>query len=445
MIVVKNTKELEERYSLQDIPDDEIVMVLGGLANKSKYNKERYKTRTTYTGRTIKQIISEMKQIESTIPESWSELQKAKKIYEILGKRIEYNYNEQEYDTQQSSNLTILNSRRGICAGYSLLYKEMMDRQGIECEYVRGDVISNGRLLGRHAWNVLLINNQAIPVDLTWDSGELQKGKTQLSNFGNEGFKQLHYQDKDEPNLEPYTYLTPEEVQAIDTTSNKETIKHAIEQTYIKFEVMEGSQKAKERVKRAFEKYIQRDESNGFTRNEDARSGIENIPASKIVKELVADYVENVSQSSNQDNVLDFAILQNMYKYDQEQAIFAVNTYIMKSDAGGFTRQNNARDYMQDNMTPQQTMDFIISNIVEREVQEIERNRQLGAQIMGQSIKSSFSSSEFEAVQTPKKSIIQKALDWIRKRIRTNEKNLLTPSDIHSQKNKEISIEEQEK
>jgi len=150
MIVVRNTKELEQRYNLEKIPDTESVMVLGGMANKEKYNQHRYRARVTYPAREIKQIINQMKEIEKTIPNDWGEWQRAKYIYEVLGKNISYNYNREEYKNQQSSNLSILLSRKGICAGYSLLFKEMMDRQNIRCDYIRG-LATNGRRKYRKA------------------------------------------------------------------------------------------------------------------------------------------------------------------------------------------------------------------------------------------------------------------------------------------------------
>lgn len=188
MIVVANTKELEEIYDLNRLRDDEQVVVQGGLKGKEKYNDERYQIRTTYTGWQIKQIISQMKLIEDSIPKEWNEYQRAKYIYEVLGREIEYNYNRENYRSQQSSNLTILLSRKGICAGYSLLYKEMMDRQGIECDYIRGIAYCNSRQES-HAWNVLTINGQSFPVDLTWDVPRIRRGD-ELENFGlNQNFR----------------------------------------------------------------------------------------------------------------------------------------------------------------------------------------------------------------------------------------------------------------
>lgn len=148
MIIVNNTKELEQRYNLSKIPDTENVVVLGGMANKEKYNSEVYRRRTTYPARQIRQIINQMKEIEGSIPKEWSEWQRAKYIYEVLGNNISYDYDREDYKNQQSSNLSILLSRKSICAGYSLLFKEMMDRQNIKCDYIKG-MATNARRRNR--------------------------------------------------------------------------------------------------------------------------------------------------------------------------------------------------------------------------------------------------------------------------------------------------------
>ena len=168
MIVVRNTLELE-KYGLDNIKDDEQVRIVGGMLNKTKYNNEKYVQRTTYTARQIKQIINQMKLIENSIPSNWNAWQRAKYIYEILGKNIGYDYDVANHITGQASNLSIILSKKAICAGYSLLYKEMMDRQGIECDYIRGIGIGQNSF-EKHAWNVLTIDNYSFPIDLPCDS-----------------------------------------------------------------------------------------------------------------------------------------------------------------------------------------------------------------------------------------------------------------------------------
>lgn len=54
MITVTNTRELETRYDLSKIRDDEPIFVLGGMAGKPKYNQKRYQERRTYSGRELK-------------------------------------------------------------------------------------------------------------------------------------------------------------------------------------------------------------------------------------------------------------------------------------------------------------------------------------------------------------------------------------------------------
>lgn len=246
MIIVANTTELEKKYDLNKLQDDEQVIVRGGLGEKRKYSREKYGIRTTYTVRQIKQIIVQMKLIESSIPKEWDKLQRAKYIYEVLGKRIEYNHNKNEYKTQQSSNLSIILSRKGICAGYSLLYKEMMDRQGIECDYIRGNISGLG-IDELHAWNVLTINGQSFPVDLTWDANRMRNGENGLRYFGvDQRFHERHIPDADERKYN-YTVFPKEYIDAINTDTTKrqseiseeqknEIIKLAIEETYKKFQ-----------------------------------------------------------------------------------------------------------------------------------------------------------------------------------------------------------------
>ena len=316
MIVVNNTKELEQKYNLYAIPDDEMVMVLGGLANKEKYNKEIYQRRITYTGRQIKQIIEQMQEIESAIPDYWNDWQKAKYIYETLGNNIEYNRNREEYKTQQPSNLTVILSRKAICAGYSLLYKEMMDRQGIPCDYIRGRATNRAGKTDKHAWNVLQIDGQTFPIDLTWDSGYMQTGEKELNYFGcDTEFLQSHVPDNDEINYQYYCYKK-ESINSINTQDIKKKeiseeqkiviINLAIEQNYEKFKSQYGEEQAKKLVKQAIKTYITQGKANVFTRQGMAREQIkEHISQNDMMELLIKVYVQQNETGPNQGrNVL---------------------------------------------------------------------------------------------------------------------------------------------
>ena len=198
MIVVANTKELEEEFDLSKIRDDELIRVEGGLKGKSKYNANQYVSRTTYTAKTLKQIIQQMKKIESRINPKWDDIQKAKYIFMTLGKSMEYEYDISKYVSGNCSNLTGLITGKAICAGYSLIFKEMMDRQGIQCDYMRGVAGTPGDI-EKHAWNVLKLYDKTIPIELTWYSIGLQRGTQDFKYFGaDSNFFKFHSTDNDE-------------------------------------------------------------------------------------------------------------------------------------------------------------------------------------------------------------------------------------------------------
>lgn len=363
MIIVKNTKELEEKYDLNLIPDDEQIRVIGGMEGKPKYNSEIYQRRTTYSARQLKQIIQQMKYIEDRIPENWNQWQRAKYIYELLASNIEYNYDIESYSNEQSSNLTILMSRKGICAGYSLTFKEMMDRQGIECDYIRGRVDENGELKERHAWNVLSIDGRQIPVDLTWDSERIRSGQG-LGYFGNDKyFLQEHKKDMDEKDVHYYV-LSNKFVDLINTDEIKikeelkgdeklNALNFAIEQTYKKLTNEYGEHSARIQVIEAIKKYIKEGEIKCFTRQGGARDSIEKyFEKEDMIDLLVKQYAGRCAMEQDKEHdILGNSLRQNMVTYDDYQAEVALKEYILSGNTKYFTRENNARQNIEQYIT----------------------------------------------------------------------------------------------
>ena len=438
MIVVSNTKELE-KYGLDRISDNEHVRILGGMKGKAKYEYEKYLIRTTYTGRQIKQIINQMQLIENSIPKEWNEWQRAKYIYEVLGRYIEYNHNKEDHNTQQCSNLTILLSRSGICAGYALLYKEMMDRQGIQCDYIRGIVPgTNGN--EKHAWNVLTINGQSFPVDLTWDSAVLRRGENELQYFGvDANFHNRHIAERDE-NVYNYVEYNKEYINSIDTNPNarkKEItvqqklgiIQLAIEETYRKFKIGYGAEFAQKQVKGAIEKYINNGDGNRFTRNENARQQLLQYVTSDEMLSLIAEsYVKQIANNSVR-SILDNSVYATFAKYGEQQAISALVDYIKMGKTMGFTRENEARYHLM-NITREDAMNWIIAKVAEEEIKRIEISEKDNQAIIDDSRKKYFYGDEFAKIQlSPEKSksTISKAVEWIKERLRTNKKKKEEP------------------
>lgn len=440
MIVVANTKELESKYNLNTIPDNEQILVQGGLAEKNKYNKEKYQKRTTYSGREIKQIIGQMKVIEASIPKEWNQFQKAKYIYEVLGKKIDYNHNEAEYDTQKPSNLSVILSRKGICAGYSLLYKEMMDRQGIQCDYVRGIAYNRDRTKSeRHAWNVLTINGQSFPVDLTWDSPVLRRGEPDLEYFGvDTQFADRHIIDQDERRYHYVTFnknyirnidTNPKNVHFNDVNLSQKMgiVSLAIEQTYLRFEKETGRDAAKQQVERAIQRYITTGDASSFTRTGNARDQIKQIVSPKEMLDLMAQsFIEKNYNGYNVNSlgrILESSVNETSRAYGIEHTANSLVAYITQGKVNGFTRTNNARNNLSNYaLLPGTAMELMIDTVTRRSIEEIEKDKT----IIIPKTKVYFYADELAGADLPvekKKNVISKAINWIKEKIKSKNNN----------------------
>ena len=117
----------------------------------------RYQKRITYTLKEIKEIIKAIGLIEEKMPEN--KMDKVLYIYDYIRKNIKY-YPEEENDLLIRS-LRVLITKHAVCSGYSLLFKELLDRQNIKCEYIK---------YYNHIWNHFCLNKKHYEVDLTWDA-----------------------------------------------------------------------------------------------------------------------------------------------------------------------------------------------------------------------------------------------------------------------------------
>lgn len=78
----------------------------------------------------------------------------------------------EEKSSDEIRSLRGLITKQTVCAGYSLMFKEMMDRLNIPCQYVEGRT-ENGT---GHAWNLVTIDGKLYPVDVTFDNSRYQAG-----------------------------------------------------------------------------------------------------------------------------------------------------------------------------------------------------------------------------------------------------------------------------
>ncbi len=173
IVILKNTIGQTSEI-IEKLGDNVRIQVIGGYdsANKKKYAERRIEARTYYTPKQLSLILSKFEEYEAMIDPSWSNLEKAVFVYKQLAQNIVYN----DDNEIECRNLNAVMGK-GVCAGYAITFKEMMDRLGIEAE-----VINQPRV---HTWNAIKIDGMWYPIDLTWDADNIQKkGEKNLLWFG---------------------------------------------------------------------------------------------------------------------------------------------------------------------------------------------------------------------------------------------------------------------
>ena len=195
-LILNNTKgQNSEIVSLIDGKKAKFC-VLGGLdyLNKRKYLGDVYIERTIINPRNLGNIIKIFESIERKIDYSWTESQKCMYVYKILCEAMFYN----EGSISRSLNGLLYN--RAVCSGFALIFKEMMDRIGIECLYQN--------VPSSHSWNAVKLDGSYYLLDLTWDvCNKTKDGKCSFNYFCTQDSKSF-YKD-------PYHNITNESEEII--------------------------------------------------------------------------------------------------------------------------------------------------------------------------------------------------------------------------------------
>lgn len=173
------------------------------LNNKGDYTKIDDYSKTIKYKSDILELVSDLTKDCNT------DLQKSRAIYIWITENISYDYktfnkkkrtkvfkcktNEEcELKKTEWKNKFInrvLRKKKGVCAGYSELYKKMCNIAGIKCEVIEGYIKTEPSQIGKmgvldHAWNTLIIDNNYYYLDLTWASGYCTKNKkNELNKF----------------------------------------------------------------------------------------------------------------------------------------------------------------------------------------------------------------------------------------------------------------------
>ena len=114
-----------------------------------------------------------------------TELEKARAIYRWVTHNIAYDadaFFSRRFRNQRATPDSVLNTRKGVCDGYSRIYEGLARAAGLEVVRVTGYAKGYGYELGdripegsNHAWNAVKVEGRWILLDSTWGAGSVSK------------------------------------------------------------------------------------------------------------------------------------------------------------------------------------------------------------------------------------------------------------------------------
>lgn len=193
LIEIPNTKGISSNL-IRRLDNKVSIRVAGGYTDEVVNNMrnvvwngtsfsayDTYYNSVIYTKNELVSIIEELEKIEGRLDSKWTDFEKFASIYTYLKSDIFY---DPDYEAKNKKgimgdkdmrSLRGLISKNAVCAGYAIILKEILDRQGIKCDYADG----NG-----HAWNIVNMDGKDYGIDLTWDNNQYRaKGNMNSSKF----------------------------------------------------------------------------------------------------------------------------------------------------------------------------------------------------------------------------------------------------------------------
>ena len=105
-----------------------------------------------------------------------SDYAKAKYVYELLAREI-------EYDTEAENNQNILSvflEGRTVCQGYACATQYLLNQLGVSCVIVTGSTDGTP-----HAWNMAVLDGAPYYMDTTWGNAKYLNGNAELNGIVN--------------------------------------------------------------------------------------------------------------------------------------------------------------------------------------------------------------------------------------------------------------------
>ena len=167
LIRLNNTCGIKSSDLIKIVDSKKITFrVAGGFDDDRKQrtnNFEYYENKNYYTRNELINIIRTFELFERELSIEYTALEKAYFIYNKLKRYISFDHRYKLNNKKELDSLLGILYRKTSSYGFSLIFKEMMDRIGIKCHFVEGNHM-------RYAWNILEIDGKNYCVDLSYDS-----------------------------------------------------------------------------------------------------------------------------------------------------------------------------------------------------------------------------------------------------------------------------------
>ena len=231
-----NTKGMDTSV-LKKLNPKVSIRIIDGYTEAKMKGAERaddYYERSIYTRDEVIKIVEKLEDIEKGIKDDWNDIQKVTYIFETLRRKIMYDHTKSK-ESKEIRSLRVLLLEEGVCAGYATVFKEIMDRLDIKCDYISGN---------RHAWNVVTIDGKKYPIDVTWGNRKYVEGEQNNFDYLAQDktlFNKQHIPESMDPNNGYQSKLNTIDRELIERINNINAIEKDYSSTTYEFTREDGS------------------------------------------------------------------------------------------------------------------------------------------------------------------------------------------------------------